>query len=273
MRVSILRAVAATAMVMSASANSHAADTTLQVMSWEQRIIRGNEYWDAVTKGFEAQHPGITIETNFVPINQYLTTLTSMAAGGTLPDVFFSHVKAAELGRAGRIIDFKQSTNEDFLNGFFSALIGQFTFDGAVRSLPWNGFVFGIYANDRILKELNLTPPETWEGLIAMAPTIRAAGLTPLAWGNHANSTCADFFLPLVAQYGANIRELDDLTKADVTWNSKPVVEALMLMQRLAKAGVFLAGINGVDQNTAWQVAYQGKAVMLFAPSNAPGDL
>ncbi len=30
-------------------------------------------WWDKITQGFEATHPGVKIETNFVPFNQYLT--------------------------------------------------------------------------------------------------------------------------------------------------------------------------------------------------------
>ena len=41
-------------------------------------------------------------------------------------------------------------------------------------------------------------------------------------------------------------------------------------MQNLAKAGVFLEGVNGIDERPAWQIAYQGKAAMLYTGSWAP---
>ena len=72
----------------------------------------------------------MTIETNFVPFNQYLTTLAAMTAGGSLPEVFYGHVKAAELGRAGLAVNYKDVVDEAFLKQFYPGPLRQFTFDG-----------------------------------------------------------------------------------------------------------------------------------------------
>ena len=248
-----------------------AEDTVIHVMSWEPAQVDGTEWWDKITQGFTAQHPGVTIETNFVPFNQYLTTLAAMTAGGSLPDVFTGHVKAAELGRAGLAVNYKDVVDEAFLKEFYPGPLRQFTFDGGdIYALPWTAQIFGLFVNDRIMKELGLTAPNTWDELIAMAPKIREAGLTPIAFGNLAHNVCPDFFLPLVTQYGGDVYALDDLTADGVTWDSKPVVDALTLMQNLVKAGVFLEGVNGIDERPAWQIAYQGKAAMLYTGSWAP---
>lgn len=244
---------------------------TLHVMHWEATQVEGTPWWDALVKGFQDAHPGVTIESNFVTFNQYLTTLAAMTAGNSLPDVFYGHVKAAELGRAGLAVNYKDVVDDAFLKQFYPGPLRQFTFDdGAVYALPWTAQIFGIFANDRIMKELGLTVPNTWDELIAMAPTIKAAGYTPLAWGNLAHNVCPDFFLPLVSQYGGDVYALDDLTAAGVTWDSQPVVDALTLLQKLSKSGVFLDGINGIDERPAWQIAYQGKAAMLYTGSWAP---
>lgn len=247
------------------------AQTTLRVMSWEPMQVAGTPWWDKITQGFEAANPGVTIETNFVTFNQYLTTLAAMTAGNSLPDLFYGHVKAAELGRAGLAVNYKDVVDEAFLKQFYPGPLRQFTFDdGAIYALPWTAQIFGIFVNDRIMKELGLTVPKTWDELIAMTPKIREAGLTPLAWGNLARNVCPDFFLPLVAQYGGDVYALDDLTAPGVSWDSKPVIDALALVQKLAKAGVFLDGINGIDERPAWQLTYQGKAAMLYTGSWAP---
>jgi ABC-type glycerol-3-phosphate transport system substrate-binding protein len=130
--------------------------------------------------------------------------------------------------------------------------------------------MFGMFVNDRIMKQLGLSVPQTWDELIADVPKIRAAGLTPLAWGNLARNVCSDFVLPLVTQYGGNVRALDDHTAPGVSWDSKPVIDALTLLQRLEKSGALLDGINGIDEQPAWRLAYEGKAAMLFAVSQAP---
>lgn len=269
----IIHSIAAAAFVAAAAFGgpAQAADTVIRVMSWEPAQVAGTPWWDKITKGFETKNPGVKIETNFVPFNQYLTTLAAMTAGNSLPDVFYGHVKAAELGRAGLAVNYKDVVDEAFLKQFYPGPLRQFTFDdGAIYALPWTAQIFGIFGNDRIMKELGLTYPKTWDELIAMAPKIREAGMTPLAFGNLAKNVCPDFFLPLVAQYGGDVYALDDLTKPGLSWDSKPVVDALGLLQRLSKAGVFLDGVNGIDERPAWQIAYQGKAAMLYTGSWAP---
>ena len=121
------------------------------------------------------------------------------------------------------------------------------------------------------MKEVGLSVPNTWDELIADVPKFKAAGYIPLAWGNLTRNTCPDFFLPLVAQYGGDVYALDDHTAPGLSWDSKPVIDALGLLQRLAKSGVFPPGINGIDDPQSYQLAYQGRAAMFYGGSWTPG--
>lgn len=243
---------------------------TIQVMTWNPSFAEGNPWWDKLTADFEAAHPGVDVQGNFVAFNQYLTTLSAMTAGGSLPDIFWGNVKTLELGKNGLALDYKTVVDQTFLDGFYPSTLRQFTSGNAIYALPGNAQMFGMFTNDRLLKELGLTYPETWDQLIEMAPKIREAGLTPVAFGNLAKNVCPDFFLPLIAQYGGDVYALDALDQPGVTWNSKPVIDALTLMQRLQRAKVFLDGVNGVDERPAWQIAYQGRALMLFTNTSSP---
>jgi ABC-type glycerol-3-phosphate transport system substrate-binding protein len=247
---------------------------TLKVMHWTSTMVAGTDWWDQITKGFENAHPGVTIESNYVAFPQYLPSLEAMTAGGELPDVFFGHVKAAQLGRAGVAVNYKDVFDDAFFNKFFPGPLKQFTFDnGRVYAVPWSAQIFGIFTNDTIMSKLGLTAPDTWDDLVAMAPTIKAAGYVPLVWGNQARNVCPDFFLPLVTQNGGDVYALDDLTDPNASWDSQPVKDGLALLQKLSKAGVFIDGINGVSENQGWQIAYQGKAAMLYTGSWVPADI
>lgn len=264
-------AVTMAAVLLGLSGMALAQETTIHVMSWTTTQAPGVEYWEEITKGFEEQHPGVKIETNFVPFNQYLPTLGSMIAGDSLPDVFYGHVKVAELGRAGKVIDWADHVDQAYLDAFYPGALRQFNFDnGHIYALPWTALNLGIFTNDRIMQENGLSAPETWSELIEMVPKLRGAGLTPLAFGNVARNSCLDLFMMLVAQYGGDGYALDDLTRPGVTWNSPPVVNALTLLDRMAKAGVFLDGVNGIDDSQAWQLAYRGQAAMVFTGSWGP---
>lgn len=244
---------------------------TLRIMHWAPEQVEGTAWWDEIIQGFEETHSGVTIESNFLPFAQYLPTLEAMTAASELPDVFFGHVKAAELGRAGLAVNYREVFDDTFFERFYPGPLRQFTFgDGEIYALPWSAQMFGIFANDTIMAELALTPPETWDQLIEMAPAIQDAGYIPLAWGNAARNVCPDFVLPLVTQYGGDVYALDALSDTAVSWDSQPVVEALTLLQRLVEADVFAEGINGVTEEQGWQLAFQGRAAMLYTGSWVP---
>ena len=265
-----LIAAAASAMLV-AVAHPALADTTLHVMSWQSAYVAGTDYWDKTIAGFEAENPGVKVESNFVAFSQYLSTLTAMIAADSLPDVFNGGTKTGELGRAGLLVNYKDVFDDEFFSRWFDGPLRQYTFDDKPFALADMAQDFGIFANDRIMKEVGLTVPDTWDELIADVPKFKAAGYIPLSWGNLTRNTCPDFFLPLVAQYGGDAYALDDHTAPGVSWDSKPVIDALALLQRLAKAGVFPEGINGIDDPQSRQLAYQGKAAMFYGGSWNPG--
>ena len=102
-----LVAAAAAAALSAATFHPALAETTLHVMSWQPAYVAGTPYWDKTVAGFEAENPGVKVESNFVAFSQYLPTLTAMIAGGSLPDVFNGGTKTGELGRAGLLVNFK----------------------------------------------------------------------------------------------------------------------------------------------------------------------
>src|SRR4051794_7524247 len=88
---------------------------TFKGMHWNSLQTDQSKWWTDLIHGFTALHPEATIENEYVPFGQYLTSLESQAAANTLPDVFYAHVKAGELGRSGHTIDFKAALPASFL--------------------------------------------------------------------------------------------------------------------------------------------------------------
>ena len=102
-----------TATTRSSAANGK---VTLKIMQWQ--YVNQARWWTNLLRGFTVQHPNVTIENEYVTFDQYLTTLESEAAANTLPDVFYTHVKAAELGRSGHTIDFATVFPSSFFKQF-----------------------------------------------------------------------------------------------------------------------------------------------------------
>ena len=269
MRIRELVAISAAVVAVLTMSATVADAQVLKVQTWDGAVVKGAPFWDKIVAGFEAQHPGVTIETNFVPFGQYLPTLQAMTAGGALPDVFYGGTKVKELGAAGLTVNYKDYFDEAFFSGFFPGPLRQFTYDKGehIYGLPTTAQMFAIFVNKRILKENNLAVPDTWDELLAMTPALRAKGITPLAWGNGEKNMCPDVLLPLVTQNGGDVYALDEGLDPSVNWNSPPVVKALAQLGDMAKKGVFFDGINGIPYTAAYQIAFEGKAAIIYAGS------
>lgn len=249
-------------------------EVTLTIQHWQPSLVVENApWWGEILSGFEAEHPGVTVVNNFVPFAEYLTTLETQLAGDQLPDIFYGHVKAAEIGKAGKSVDLKTVLDQEFLDTFYSGPLSQFDFpndEGGsnIYALPMDAQLFVFYVNPAIMAELGLEAPQTWDDLIAMAPAIVDAGYIPLAWGNQAQNVCVDFILPIIQQYGGNVLGMD---LSGEGWDGEATVNAFQLLSDLADAGVLVDGINAVSEEQGRELAFQGRAAMLYGPNSNVG--
>ena len=69
-----------------------------------------------------------------------------------------------------------------FFDQFFKGPLRQYTFDDKPYGLADMAQDFGVFANDRIMKKVGLTVPNTWDELIADAPKF-SRGLYPARLG------------------------------------------------------------------------------------------
>ena len=262
------------AAVVEPTATEEVKEVTLTIQHWQPSLVVENApWWGEILQGFEAEHPGVTVANNFVPFADYLTTLETQLAGDQLPDIFYGHVKAAEIGKAGKSVDLKTAYDPDFFDSFYSGPLSQFNFpndEGGsnIYALPMDAQLFAFFVNPTIMGELGLQAPDTWDQLIEMAPTIRDAGYVPLAWGNQAQNVCVDFVLPIIQQYGGNVLAMD---LSGEGWDGEETVNAFQLLSDLVDAGVLVDGINAVSEEQGRELAFQGRAAMLYGPNSNVG--
>ncbi len=224
---------------------------------------------------FNESHTDTKI-TNTIYSNttEYLPVLTSALAGGVAADIFGPHVYAIEYGLAGQTVDLNPLFGEDFMSQFFPATRRQFSAGDAQYALGWMAQTFGFFYNPALFEAAGLTStPETWDELIEMCQQIKAAGIIPWTFNESDKWLGADFFLPLIAQATDDtnlVYDLDEHTKEGVSWNSEPVITALELVDKLAKAGIFQDGMVGTDWDTSTALFYGGGAAMMMAGSWVP---
>lgn len=127
------------------------------------------------------------IEEKFPEINLEFISYTGsngtgyseyLLAHGEIPDIYTLGVFGLPDQQRQYLLDL---SGYEFLNNYKTADINQVTLDGAVYLLPTNATILGLYYNKTLFAERGWTVPENFEELQALAQTIRAAGIDPLA--------------------------------------------------------------------------------------------
>lgn len=127
-----------------------------------------------------------------------------------------------------------------------------------------------MFYNTKVFQQLGLTPPKTWEGFLADAPKIKAAGITPIALGGQPWQERVFFNSVLVGVAGKDAYRKLFVEKNAEYAKSEPVVRALKTFKDL-KAFVD-EGSPGRNWNDATNMVITGKAAVQFMGDWAKGE-
>lgn len=168
-----------------------AAQGQLEIFSW--RAGGEGPALEALIARYQADHPGVEVINATVTggsgVNARAVLKTRML-GGDPPDSFQVHAGQELIGTwvvADRMEDLtflyeEAGWFEKYLPGLIDLLSGE----GGIWSVPVNilrsNVPWYVPAN---LTEWGVEPPATWDAFLSMCPTIRAAGVTPLALGEN----------------------------------------------------------------------------------------
>lgn len=219
--------------------------------------------WEELLAGFEASHPDINLEIEFLFDEAYHNKLQSMAVAGQLPDLMFlwPGKRTGDVTGAGLVKDISDRVAKVADEFAPAAVVAQGP-NGEIYELPEQLTATHVmYTNTQLLDELGLETPETFEDLLAQGETIRAAGYIPIAMDNKAGWPMQSCLLSaLVARTGG--REwLDAARVGDASFTDPEFVDALEVINTLSEEDMFSPGINQADYGEALNAFSNGEAV------------
>lgn len=122
---------------------------------------------------FMRLNPDIKLEVAGVPMNQALTKITTLAAAGSLPDVFVNTEniigKLYDLGICDDLTPFM--TSEELKNITESVRVGS-TIDGKFVLYPWYSSPNALIVRNDWLQEKGLTAPKTFDEMLVVAKAL-----------------------------------------------------------------------------------------------------
>lgn len=250
-------------------ASSSKGKATVRMWTW---YSQQQKQWGPLIADFQAKNPTIKVENRvFGDVTQYLPALQSAVAGGDVPEIFGPHVLALQYGQNGISADLTKELGSSFTGDFFDSANQEYSVDGKQYALGWMAQTFGLFYNPAALAKAGVEEPETWDDLLAAAAPLTKSGLIPVAFTNNPGTSGLDFFLPLITQVKDDPTFALKLDK-EGGWDDPAVVQALQIVDKLVKGGVFQKGANATQTPQAEQLLYTGKAAMLFMGSWVPQD-
>ncbi len=222
--------------------------------------------WEELMAGWEASFPNIKLEFEYLFNEPYHDKLQSMAVAGQLPDVMFlwPGKRTGYVTGQGLIKDISPWVDK-VKDQFAPAAVAPQGPNGEMWELPEQVTATHVmFTNTKILGELGLEFPETFDELLAQGETIREAGYIPIAMDNKDGWQMQSCFLSaLVARTGGK-KWMDDARTGKASFTDDEFVNALEVINVLSKNEMFSPGINQADYGEALNAFSAGEAVYLI---------
>lgn len=230
-----------------------------------------------IAADFEAKNPGTKVTINFSDVESYKTSIRNFLVT-TPPDIafWFTGARMRAFTKRGLFEDltgfFAEQKLEEPMKPFLAAVS-----DGDKRfMLPTNFTTWGFYYNKELFEKAGLTPPKTWDELMAAAAKLKASGVVPFTIGTRdlwANDLWFDYL---------NLREngLDfhmALMDGKESYTDPRVKKVFELWADPIKKGYFLENASSYGWQEAIPLLSQGRAAMyLLGPyvmTSLPAEL
>ncbi|HDK28100.1 MAG TPA: extracellular solute-binding protein [Candidatus Atribacteria bacterium] len=221
--------------------------------------------WDATLEAFYKEYPNIKLKIENLFGEAYHQKLRALAAAGNLPDVMYLWPG----GRSAEI--YKNELTED-LYPYLSANRARFVpvavapqWEGKLYELPIaTTATHVVYANTKLLKDLGLAMPKTYDELVAMVPKIKEAGLDPIIMPNKASwvmQSC--LFSALVGRIGGQ-EWLEKAIAGEASFTDQEFVDSLKLVKDLYDTGLLPPSSIQLEYGDGPNLFASGKGVFMI---------
>ena len=212
---------------------------------------------------YNASQSRVKVIAQYIPRDELMKQYTIGAVSSDLPDVGCvdnpDNVSYASMGVFDDITDlFKAWDEAKFLDGPLSSC----KFEGKLYGIPWGSNCLGLFYDEDVLKEANVSVPTTWSELTAVCKKLTHGTQKGLAFSAVANEEGTFQFMPFLLSAGGSADNL-------ASTNS---IKALNYFSSLVKSGyVSRECINWTQADVEKQFASGSAAMMINGPWNIDG--
>ncbi len=214
-----------------------------------------------------AENPNVTIEVEALDEEAYKTKFKAYAMDG-MPDVVSIWGQPSFLDEvldAGVLAELNEA---DYANyGFISGSLEGFKKEGALYGLPRNTDIMAFFYNDKMFTDNGWSVPATYDELLELGKTIKAADFVPVAMDGGDGWPMAIYLTDLVLKINGEVGEVTSAAVNNSDFTDPVFAEATELLVDAVEAGLFQTGYDSQDYGTAMNLFTNGQAAMFYMGS------
>ncbi|MGX4802529.1 extracellular solute-binding protein [Bradyrhizobium guangdongense] len=251
--------------------NVAVADTTVKWLHIEVNPAQV-KIWEDVARAYEASHPGVKIEMQFLENEAYKAKLPTILQSKDRPNIIYSWAGGVLKTQieAGVLEDITDQV-KGYSDSLTPAALAAFTSNGRVYGLPIALSQVGFLCIKELMVKAKVDPAaiKTWDDLLAAVKTLKAAGVTPIVVGGADKWPLHFYWTHLAVRIGGKAAFDAALRDENGGFAGETFQKSGELFKQLVELQPFQNGFLGFKNPQAVGYFGDGKAAMTLAISSA----
>lgn len=267
---------------------SSAASPSEEQQTLEVAMFEGGYagYWEGFIERFQKDHPNVEIKSEISP--KIDESLRPRFMSDDVPDFVASNISTTLdpriLAQEGQVMDltdfFAGATYEgEALEGvFWDGIMDFCKQDGKIVFAPQNVSFNGVMYNAKLLKDLGVETPKTWDDLMEIGAVIEESGNSDISLFTYAGIYPSYYtdaaFYTTVSSGARGIEAFEDIESNKAgAWTSPEAVKAFGYIQTMAEKGYIRPGTIAMDHTQSQQDFLTGKVAFIPNGSWLEGEM
>lgn len=237
---------------ISCSKNSNG-DIIINVSSRLATDVPDEVYYRKKVEEFNKLDNGITVVMdNIATESDYLDKLRVSFANNDSPNAFieFGGSRVLDYVEADALVDMKPYYDEDseWYNSFYPSMFKDLQYEGydGIWGVPFKTYTILLYYNKDIFKKYSITPPETFDELLAVCKKLKDFGIKPFQVGEKDVWRLGHFHNNLVIK-SLGVNAAERLANRTLPYDSRDMIQTYRMISDMVKRGYLGDDILNVD--------------------------
>ena len=233
---------------------------------------------DGLSSNWEKKHPEVTVDIQYLTLDDLTKTVPTMLSSGEGPDVIDYDANESTLGdlaKSGLLEPLDDYAEEyEWTDRLPESVAERTTYDDELFGIGRSSEAVGLFYNADLFDRLGIQAPDSYDNFLAAADELGRNGIVPVAFGNkdqwpssHLVGAAIHSSVPV-----ADLASIETLA-GDGSWTDPAVVEAMDTAVGWAESGYLTPNYNGVSFDDVAKQFFAGDAGMFVEGTGLTPDI